>query len=202
MHASLLRVAGLRTLPACVGYRHARVARSMFCTGGGGDGLLNLVQWSLKKGIRFSKVRPEKQADARGMYATYDIAPGEVLVSVPVAAAVRTQPGDKPPSPGIPTELWQSLPWFVKLALKLENERATPASDAATYIQSLPAVVDLPLLWHSEEVQELHYPYLQSQVGTVCRLITPQLQTIRIHRRCCSWPACPPALMAQLGTRV
>lgn len=63
--------------------------------------------------------------------------------------------------------VWASAPWYVQLALKLLHERAQGrASQYADYLAILPSAkdIDLPVLWAEADVQELHYPHLQTQV--------------------------------------
>lgn len=76
-------------------------------------------------------------------------------------------PGDAPPPAlPIPTNVWCSLPWYAKLAIRLCHEVALgPASSLAPYLAVLPDHVDVPCTWTDEELQQLQYPYLIHKVG-------------------------------------
>jgi hypothetical protein len=98
--------------------------------------------------------------------ATADIQPGECVVNVPTAAAIRVYPGC-PTVFQIPSNMWEALPWYGQLALTLLHEaQLGPASKWADYIKQLPTAVDVPVLWSDQEVQQLSCSYIISQVSS------------------------------------
>lgn len=194
--------------------------------------LLDLVQWALTKGIKYSKIRPAELPGGRGLVATFPISSGkrlfladhpihqlhapesarqhlgnisidtaasgqytqaqasaythtsaptlfdpagEALVSVPRTTAITTHPSEPCPFPQLlPDSSWQQLPWYGRLAAKLLHEASLgPASQLGTFIELLPASVDLPALWSQEQLQQLQYPALQDKVRCLQRQIMP-----------------------------
>lgn len=129
------------------------------------EAALALIQWAIQQRVQFAKVRPALFSSfGRGLEASFAIAPGEVLLAVPEAAAIRTRRGDAPP-PGMADGVWADLPLFARLAAKLVHERAQgAASPWAAYLAFLPPRVDLPVLWQPDEVAQLQYPLLIRQV--------------------------------------
>lgn len=116
--------------------------------------------------LQFAKIKPAVQPDSgRGLVATADIQPGECVVNVPIAAAIRVYPGC-PTVFQIPQNTWEALPWYGQLALTLLHEaHLGPASKWADYIKQLPTAVDVPVLWSDQEVQQLACGYFISQVS-------------------------------------
>jgi hypothetical protein len=192
---------------------------------------LDLVQWALKRNVKYSTIRPkeEEATGSRGVFATFPISAGEALslpcadaplaqhtnphpavhaggatrlakaspprprppspagqalVSVPRATALSTHPGEPCPFPQqLPEASWQALPWYGKLAAKLLAEATQGgASQLATFVQLLPAAVDLPALWSREQLAQLHNPALAQKVRgagarrqRACRAAAPGL---------------------------
>jgi hypothetical protein len=101
------------------------------------------------------------------MAAGSEIKPDDIVVSVPREAAVTLPPKTKCPCPDFVTsQYWESSPWFVKLAVRLLNEkRQGSQSKMQKYLQQLPKRVDVPVLWKQELVQQLQYPQLIHKVG-------------------------------------
>jgi hypothetical protein len=125
--------------------------------------LLDLTQWALSQGIKYAKVRPEQLSGGRGMVATFPIAAGEALVSVPQQAALRVFPGDSPPAPlaAAVASQWPTLPWYLKLACKLACEAQQGSrSSLAAPVAALPRSVDLPATWPAEDLQQLQCQHM------------------------------------------
>jgi len=102
----------------------------------------------------------------RGMAAAAEIKPDDIVVSVPRQSAITLPPKSKCPCPDfVSPQYWESSPWFVKLAVRLLNEkRLGSQSSMQKYIQQLPKRVDVPVLWKQELVQQLQYPQLIHKV--------------------------------------
>jgi hypothetical protein len=67
---------------------------------------------------------------------------------------------------GVPSQLFQQLPWYGQLALTLLSEQQQgSASKWADYIRTLPAAVDAPVLWSEADVAQLQCPYFIQQVN-------------------------------------
>jgi hypothetical protein len=168
------RVAALRQRhPPCPSPLHRQRRRLPLSVCAAGS-VLGLVPYAISSGIQFAKIKPiSLPADAgapggedeRGMAATFQIAPGECIASAPATAAMRTHPGDAPPS-GSPLSqaAWRSLPWYARLGLLLLAEvKAGGASRWAEYVHLLPRRVDVPVLWTQSEVEQLACSYFTEQ---------------------------------------
>lgn len=130
---------------------------------------MTIIPWVLKQGVAWAKVKPSDSSGSgggRGIVATADIAAGECLMSVPLAATLRVFPGC-PPALSLPAELWQQLPWPAQLALTLLQEVSLGArSQWADYVALLPAHVDLPATaWSEANIDQLKCRYFIAEVS-------------------------------------
>jgi hypothetical protein len=122
--------------------------------------------------LQFAKIKPAVQPDSgRGLLATADIQPGECVVNVPIAAAIRVYPGC-PTVFQLPQSTWDTLPWYGQLALTLLHEaHLGQPSKWADYIKQLPTAVDVPVLWSDQEVKHLACDYFIIQVSSCQALL-------------------------------
>ncbi|KAK9917592.1 hypothetical protein WJX75_006163 [Coccomyxa subellipsoidea] len=107
-------------------------------------------------------------AGLRGMAAADNIASGEVLVSLPVTAALVVSPKERSQLPAsfCSTAFYSKKPWYVQMALKLLYERQLgPESKLAPYVMALPADFSTPLSWTDAQLQALCYPHLIKEVA-------------------------------------
>lgn len=127
--------------------------------------LMSIIPWAVQNKLKFAKIKPALlPGSARGLVCLADIQPGEYVCEVPISAALRVYPGC-PSVLGVPSQLFQQLPWYGQLALTLLSEQQqASASKWADYIRMLPAAVDTPVLWTEAEVAELQCPYFMQQV--------------------------------------
>lgn len=139
-------------------------------TGSSADmGLGAFAAWARQSGIQFEATQPANFDGLRGVAAKAPIKADELLMSVPRSAALTLGPKAKCPFQDFVTPTyWSSAPWFVKMGLKLLNERRRgSASPLAPYLASLPAAVDAPIFWTDGQLQMLQYPHLIQQVREI-----------------------------------
>mmetsp|Transcript_22162 Transcript_22162/g.56310 ORF Transcript_22162/g.56310 Transcript_22162/m.56310 type:complete len:522 (-) Transcript_22162:24-1589(-) len=106
------------------------------------------------------KLKPAEFGGIRGMGASADIKPDEIIMSIPRTNAIRLSPKQSPP-PGIAPEYWGKAPWFAKMGLLLLHEKSLGAqSRLAPYIEQLPQTFDAPVLWDDAQLQLLQYPHI------------------------------------------
>lgn len=118
--------------------------------------------------VQFAKIKPAELPGYSGrcLVALGDIQPGECVVNVPVASALRVYPGCPTALPQIPQPVWSQLPWYVQLALTLLSEQQKgAASKWADYIRLLPGSVDVPVLWSQPQLQQLQCAYFVETVS-------------------------------------
>ncbi|GFR52570.1 hypothetical protein Agub_g15162, partial [Astrephomene gubernaculifera] len=158
--------------------------------------LLGLVQWAIANKIQFTGCRPDIKSGVRGVYATSACRAGDLLVAVPLQAALFVRPGERCPFPDfIPQPIWAKLPWFAQLACKLLHEQSHgSASRFADYLPALPTRVDLPALWPAEHVTHLQYPYLEEKIlaeerewAQLYDTLAPHLASRRLSRQDLFW---------------
>ncbi|BDA48434.1 probable actin-histidine N-methyltransferase [Coccomyxa sp. Obi] len=128
----------------------------------------NIQQWALQLGIQCPKLTVADFAGLRGMAATADIAGGDVLVSLPVTAALVVSPKERSQLPAsfCSGAFYSKKPWYVQMALKLLYERKLgPESKLAPYVAALPAEFSTPLSWTEAQLQALRYPHLLQEVA-------------------------------------
>ncbi|KAG8465758.1 hypothetical protein KFE25_005328 [Diacronema lutheri] len=120
--------------------------------------------WMKREGVRSASLDLATFGTrGRGCTALRDIAPGEVLVSLPRAAAMDLGTLTQVPVPPAlaSAECWLSLPWFAQLALwVLAEEAKGPASRWAAYIELLPLegrALDTPYHWPDADLAALRY---------------------------------------------
>ncbi|CAM9585968.1 unnamed protein product [Ectocarpus fasciculatus] len=88
------------------------------------------------------------------------------------AATVRTKK-PLPPPPPLSVEAWQRCPWWVRLGVRLLEERAAgEGSRLREYVEMLPrpGETGAPVNWSPEQLDRLHYPRLLSQIRLQRRL--------------------------------
>ncbi|CAM9312234.1 unnamed protein product [Choristocarpus tenellus] len=98
------------------------------------------------------------------------VEPWQTLISVPLSHALvedacQSEKPAMPPKP-LSEEVWQSCPWWVRLAVRLLIERGDN-SRLAPYVGILPPPASMGTLlhWSPEQMDRLHYPYLLDQVS-------------------------------------
>lgn len=100
------------------------------------------------------------------MKAIKTLAPEELFVSVPRAAALVVEPKGRCPCPDfVNAEFWKQAPWPVKMGVLLLRE-AQRGRDSPVwgYISQLPETIDTPVRWTDAEVAALQYQPLQEEV--------------------------------------
>eukprot|EP00210_Caulerpa_lentillifera_P005914 g5654.t1 len=118
-------------------------------------------EWANVKGILYPKLEVKIfENGIRGMGATEALSRDELVVQLPRKAVLEVDATTQPPR-NCPEYVWKSQPWFVKLALRLLDEKAKGLeSDFSGYISNLPSNIDLPLFWTEEELSFVEYPSL------------------------------------------
>ncbi|KAF8066315.1 SETD4 [Scenedesmus sp. PABB004] len=129
-------------------------------------GTAALTDWARRVGIEFPKLRPAMFDGVRGMEAASDIAPDEIIVSVPRAQALTLPPKQRCPCPEyVAPAYWDASPWFVKLGVRLlAEQRKGPGSAYAPWLAQLPRGADTPVHWSPQLLQQLCYPPLAHKV--------------------------------------
>lgn len=119
---------------------------------------LSLVfdKWAAQRNIRYPKIEISMfEKDLRGMRAKEVLKRDDVVVTLPRESAIQIEPTTPSPTQ-FPKDVWKTLPWFMKLGIKLNIERiAGKDSFYSGYISSLPDEIDLPCLWPDEDIQKL-----------------------------------------------
>ena len=137
-------------------------------------------------GARASKLSVTIGASTRGVSASEAIAPGDVLVTLPLAACLVDPgpgPGDPPRLPGSPRD---TLTWGPRLAARLLRERSLgPAASAwGPYIAALPGPgaseesESLPLFFGGELLAEMQYEPLVAEVLALQRLARSEYERV------------------------
>ncbi|KAL4418760.1 hypothetical protein ABPG77_005771 [Micractinium sp. CCAP 211/92] len=124
------------------------------------------LAWAQQSGIVSPKVTQAYFGELRGAAAVEDIAPDEVFVTVPRAAALVVAPNERCPCPDfVDPGFYKEAPWYVKMAVLLlwerQKERASPVWG---YIEQLPASIDTPVRWSEAELAELQYAHAIGEI--------------------------------------
>ncbi|PRW57714.1 SET domain-containing [Chlorella sorokiniana] len=117
------------------------------------------IKWAGEAGIISPKMQQAYFGELRGAKALDAIAPDEIFVTVPRAAAVVVAPNERCPCPDfVDAAFYKEAPWFVKMAVLLLWERSRGrASPVWGYIEQLPSSIDTPVRWSEAELVELQY---------------------------------------------
>lgn len=113
----------------------------------------------------------------RGLVANTNIRQWKRLASIPMSQvitefALSFRLSSPPPEP-ISAEAWKLCPWWVRLGVRLlEEKKAGHAARFKEYLGILPKTgeFDTPLNWSQEQLMRVHYPRLRAQVALQRRL--------------------------------
>ena len=125
-------------------------------------------EWLLQHGARFPKLTMQKYDDeVRGVHATNDIGPDEIIVEVPLACLVTVEMG-KATDVGravLTADLELDAPKHVFLMLFMLIDRKQPGSHFKPYYDILPPTLsNMPIFWNKEELALLEGSYLLTQI--------------------------------------
>eukprot|EP00741_Cyanophora_paradoxa_P022389 tig00021463_g21615.t1 len=127
----------------------------------------HLASWMAKAGVKAPNVALKYFGDLRGLVATGEIKPKDLVITVPRSAALEaTSIAGKCPHPDVvDPAVWAELPWFMRLAVEVCIERRKgDASPRAGWVQLLPERVDVPFFWSDGELAGLGYPAMTKAV--------------------------------------
>lgn len=94
----------------------------------------------------------------RGMIATAPLKKGDQLISIARGAALQVTSLDRRQTPlpsKISQSVWQSLPWYARLALLILNAKIDPHSKWKPWVRELPTSFDTPFHWTESQLSEL-----------------------------------------------
>lgn len=136
-----------------------------------------LAKWAERSGVQAPLLRLADFSGLRGMAASRDIEVDEPLASLPKDAALLVVPKMPCPFPELCSpELWDSSPWWFKMALLLLDERNKgETSRLSGYVEQLPKTLDTPLHWSDAELADLQVspPSLSPLLPPPCSSILP-----------------------------
>lgn len=111
----------------------------------------------------------------RGVMTVGPLRPWAPLITLPISSALQeyvlpNNPDSLPPPEPLSIEAWERCPWWVRLGVRLLNEKTLgEASNLASYVGIL-STEGTPLNWTEEQLVRLHYPRLLSQIAVQQRL--------------------------------
>lgn len=121
--------------------------------------------WAVSKGLQLSSLKVALFPDSlRGMLVTERIERGQALISVRPSFALEVNNlRSRSPFPNeVPDTVWNAVPWFARLAVKLLLKRED--KDWKPWISALPKSIDTPLHWEDEELDELQSKRLKKSI--------------------------------------
>jgi hypothetical protein len=124
------------------------------------------LSWASTSGILFPKVTQAFFGDIRGSKALQPIEPAELFVTVPRTAALVIEPTGKCPiTDFVSADYWKQAPWYFKMAsLLLQQASLGKTSPVWGYVIQLPETIDTPVRWKDEEITELQYSPLETDI--------------------------------------
>jgi histone-lysine N-methyltransferase SETD3 len=139
-------------------------------------------EWLLHHGARFPKLTMQKYDDeVRGVHATGEIVPDEIIVEVPLACLITVEMG-KATEVGravLQADLELDAPKHVFLMLFMLVDRKKPASHFKPYYDILPPTLsNMPIFWNNEELALLEGSYLLTQIDERNAAIETDYQAI------------------------
>ncbi|XP_027153552.1 histone-lysine N-methyltransferase setd3 [Coffea eugenioides] len=138
----------------------------------------DLIKWVKREGgFVHQAVRVAQQLDGLGLIATAEIPKGSDLIVLPEHIPLRFEASEADSEKGSYSsliKLAQHIPeelWAMKLGLKLLQERAKKDSFWWPYISNLPETYSVPIFFQGEDIKNLQYAPLLSQVNKRCRFL-------------------------------
>lgn len=135
----------------------------------------DLLKWVRKEGGFVHESIKIAQVPSYGLalVASHDIPQGSDLIALPPHLPLKFDDFDDGSSP-ICTDLSHHIPeelWAMRLGLKLLQERAKTGSFWWPYISNLPETYSVPIFFKREDINNLHFVPLITQVKKRCQFL-------------------------------
>ncbi|XP_021746830.1 histone-lysine N-methyltransferase setd3-like [Chenopodium quinoa] len=137
----------------------------------------DLLKWVRKEGGFVHESIKIAQVPSYGLalVASHEIPKGSDLIALPPHLPLKFDDSiDGSASSPILTELARQIPeelWAMRLGLKLLQERAKTGSFWWPYISNLPETYSVPIFFNKEDIQNLEFVPLITQVNKRCRFL-------------------------------